>query len=130
MYVEWPEGILELGFLTQKELEKYCFQLDRAIYRNVDAPLQWMGTFLKYLKENGITQSKVDLCLFYPKNESGEMDLLLTPFVNDTLLAGKRKRVQFLRFNIYILGKSRSILEFGGRGTRITLTDKYTLKQT
>ena len=42
MYVEWPEGIVELGFLTQEELDKYCIQLDRAMYGNVDAPLQWM----------------------------------------------------------------------------------------
>jgi hypothetical protein len=116
MYVEWPEGIVELGFLTEKELEKYCIQLDRAMYGNVDAPLQWMRTFSKYLKENGMTQSKVDPCLFYSKNANGEMDLLLTLFVDDTLVAGKRKRVQWLyamikkRFNIDILGKLKKLL--------------------
>jgi hypothetical protein len=116
MYVEWPEGIVELGFLTQEELDKYCIQLDRAMYGNVDAPLQWMRTFSKHLKENGLTQSKVDPCLFYSKDENGSMDLLLTLFVDDTLVAGKRKRVQWLytmikkRFNIDILGKLKKHL--------------------
>jgi hypothetical protein len=31
--------IVELG--SQKELEKYCIQLDRAMYGNVDALLQY-----------------------------------------------------------------------------------------
>jgi hypothetical protein len=31
MDVEWPEGIMELGFLTQNELKKYCIKLDWAI---------------------------------------------------------------------------------------------------
>jgi hypothetical protein len=47
MYVEWPEGIVELGFLNQPELNKYCIRLDRAMYGNVDAPLQWMRTFTR-----------------------------------------------------------------------------------
>jgi hypothetical protein len=44
------------------------------------------------------------------------MDLLLTLFVNDTLVAGKRKRVKWLykmikkRFNINILGELKNHL--------------------
>jgi hypothetical protein len=96
MFVEWPEGIVELGFLPQKELKKYCIQLDRAMYGNVDAPLQWMRTLSKHLKESGLTQSKVDPCLFYSKTANGVIDLLQAQFVDHTLVAGKRKRVQWL----------------------------------
>jgi hypothetical protein len=67
-------------------LKKYYIQLDsRVMYKNVDASLQWMIAFSKHLKENGLTQSKVDPCLFYSNNENGEIDLLLTLFVDDTL---------------------------------------------
>jgi hypothetical protein len=76
-----------------------------------------MRTFSKHLKENGLTQRKVDPCLlFYSQKENGEMDLLLRLFVDDTLVAGKRKRVKWLygmikkRFNIDIWGKLKKHL--------------------
>ncbi len=75
-----------------------------------------MRPFSKHLKQNRLTKSKVDPCIFYSKNENGEVDLQITLFVEDTLVAGKRKRVQWpyamikKRFNIDTLGNLKEHL--------------------
>ena len=35
MYVQWPEGIVELGFLTEAQRDSTCVQLRRLIYGNL-----------------------------------------------------------------------------------------------
>ena len=35
MYVLWPEGIVELGFLTEAQRDSTCVQLRRLIYGNL-----------------------------------------------------------------------------------------------
>ena len=39
-YAEWPEGMVELGYMTKEEAKKYCIKLTSAMYGNVDAPLR------------------------------------------------------------------------------------------
>ena len=86
------------------------------MYGNADAPLQWMRTFSKHLREQGLIQSKVDPCLFYTKNKEGEIDLPLTLFADNTLVAGTKSRVEWLykarktQFKINILGKLKKHL--------------------
>jgi hypothetical protein len=107
---------VELGFF-----EKYCIQCERVMYRNVDALLQWMRTFKKHLKDNGLAQSKVYLYIFYSKDKNGEIYLLLILFVDDTLWQGNAKEYT-LDLRNHSKGaslptfwdNSRSILEFGG----------------
>jgi hypothetical protein len=41
VYIEWPTGLNELSFLSQEE----CADLTRAVYGNIDSPIQWMKTF-------------------------------------------------------------------------------------
>ena len=99
-----------MGFLTQEELEKYCIELGRAMYGNVDAPPRWMKTFSDYLKHIGLIQSKVDPCMFYKHDEKGELCLIMVMYVDDTLVAGRREEVKWCyekireRFNIDELG--------------------------
>jgi hypothetical protein len=75
-----------------------------------------MRTFSKHLKEQGLTQLKVDPCLFYTKDKEGEIDLLVTLFIDNTLVAGTKSRVEWLykviktKFNIGILGKLKKHL--------------------
>ena len=38
VYAEWPEGIVELGFITEEDLRKYCILLERPMYGGVDVP--------------------------------------------------------------------------------------------
>jgi Reverse transcriptase (RNA-dependent DNA polymerase) len=42
VYTEWPKGIKELGFLSKEESDNTCAELTRAMYGNIDSPLQWM----------------------------------------------------------------------------------------
>ena len=57
-YIEWPEGMIEIGFISEQEKNKYCIKLTKAMYGNIDAPLCWMKTFSKYLINTvGLTQS-------------------------------------------------------------------------
>ncbi len=110
MYVEWPEGMVELGFMTQEEVEKYCIQLDRAMYGNVDAPIRWMRTFSKHPKSIGMIQSKTDPCIFYKLDEKGELEIMMAVHVDDTVITGTRKSVDWCykkiqeKFKIDLLG--------------------------
>jgi hypothetical protein len=80
------EGIVELGFLTQSELEKYQVLY---VLKHRCTTTVLFENFLKHLKENKLTQCKVDPCLFYSKDKDGEIDLLLTLFVKGILVAGR-----------------------------------------
>jgi Reverse transcriptase (RNA-dependent DNA polymerase) len=51
VYIEWPKGLKELGLLSQEETNNTCAELTRAMYGNIDSPLQWMKTFTNILKE-------------------------------------------------------------------------------
>jgi hypothetical protein len=66
VYVEWPEGIVELGFITEKEEQKYCIKLNKAMYGGVDVPRLFMKTLKTHLVDKmAMLQSGVDPCLFY-----------------------------------------------------------------
>jgi hypothetical protein len=39
-YIEWPTGMLELGFITQQEYEECCILLLKSMYGNVVAALK------------------------------------------------------------------------------------------
>ena len=111
MYVEWPEGMVELGFLSGEDLRDYCIRLDRAMYGNVAAPLRFFKTLTKHLMtEMDMLQSAADPCIFY-KQKNGSLTLLLAIFVDDTIITGKREDVDWFyneiekRFNIERLGQ-------------------------
>jgi hypothetical protein len=104
--------MIELGYITEKEKEKYCIQLKKAMYGNIDAPLCWMRTFSKHLTTTvGLTQSKTDPCMFIKRNNQGKVVLILAVYVDDTIITGSKKEVQKayqlikLKFVIDILGQ-------------------------
>lgn len=57
MYVEWPKGSVELGILTEVKYAKYCIQLLKSQYGNVDAALRWPKTFTKLSIAMGMSHS-------------------------------------------------------------------------
>ena len=64
MYLEWPEGMIELGFITREQARYSCIKLVKSMYGNVDAALRWMNAFTRVLiKDAGLTQSYA--CLLY-----------------------------------------------------------------
>ena len=117
-YVEWPEGISDLGFMTEEEENSTCTMLNMAMYGQVDAALLWLRTFGDYLeKECKMKQSKADPCIFFRKDEkTGELILILSVHVDDVIVAGKKEFVEELkekvkeRFNITDLGKLKKHL--------------------
>jgi hypothetical protein len=92
VYIEWPKGIKELGFLSKEDSDNTCAGLTRAMYGNIDSPLQWMKTFTSILKGGGmyLKQSATDSFIFY-KKRGGKVVLKLVLYVDDTFCAGERK---------------------------------------
>ena len=67
--------MVELGFMSQKYYDNYCAYLTGGIYRCVDAALIYFMRFCEYAvstKGFGLTQIKIDLCLFLRKSEKGK----------------------------------------------------------
>jgi len=66
MYVKWPDGIVELGFLTEEQRDSTCVQLCRPMYGNVDAALRWLREFTTFLvSECGFTPCCADPYIVY-----------------------------------------------------------------
>ena len=49
MYIDWPDGIVELGFISEEQKRTTCVQLRRSMYGNVDAALRWQRDFTEFL---------------------------------------------------------------------------------
>jgi hypothetical protein len=45
--IEWTQGMLELGFITEEDMVNKCIELTKAMYGNIDSPLRRMKTFSK-----------------------------------------------------------------------------------
>jgi len=79
--------------------------------------LRWMKTFSGYLLDKlKLIQSQTDPCIFYKKDKGGHPTLILALYVDDTLIAGTRKEVDWLyeqvekRFKIEKLGRLKKHL--------------------
>ena len=117
MYIEWPEGMLELGFITQEEHNGYCIKLEKSMYGNVDAALKYFKVYSKYLREEmKMIQSETDPCIFFIKNEQSETELIAAIYVDDTMLVGTNEKIEWFkrsinrRFNYSDLGKLKKHL--------------------
>ena len=98
--------MIELGYITEQEKQKYCIKLNKAMYGNIDAPLCWMRTFSKHLIEVvKLTQNKTNPCVFTKYNKEGRVVLILAIYVDDTIITGCSKEVQ----KAYQLIKKREI---------------------
>ena len=49
MFIEYPEGIVDLGIITKEFLEEYFILLENPMYVNLDADLLWLRMIAKYL---------------------------------------------------------------------------------
>jgi hypothetical protein len=98
LFVEWPKGIVELGVITEDDRIKFCIQLGKSQYGNVDAALRWTKTFAKDLIEKlGFTQSKVDPCLFYRRDANGNIHILIVVYVDDVMIIGAKHDVEWFK---------------------------------
>jgi len=70
VYVEWPEGMVELGFISWKEFEETCAELQKGMYSNVDAALRFYKIYCNHLTENiKMKKCRSDPCLFIMREE-------------------------------------------------------------
>ena len=68
MFIEWPEGIVELVIIMKEFLEEYRILLGKSMHGNVDADLLWLRLLAEYLiKECNPKRSKINSCIFYKK---------------------------------------------------------------
>jgi hypothetical protein len=116
VFIEWPEGMVEYGFITAQEKLIYCAELEKAMYGNIDSPLRWMKTMSKHIiSEMKMEQSQTDPCVFI-KKVNGKPVLILALYVDDTLCAGTRKEMDWMyeaitkRFKIEKLGRLKKHL--------------------
>jgi len=107
---EWPEGVKELGYITDEIEKEYCILLNKAMYGTVQAPRAFFLTFTKYLKEElNLIQSRVDPCLWYKKRDN-DTALIVAIYVDDCILCGEEDDIEWCkrkikeRFNISDLG--------------------------
>ena len=107
IYIEYPEEMVELGFLTKEEKEENCAKLGTSMYGNVDAALRWNRTLTEHMIEKmELKQSLADPCVIYNRDENDKLDLMMGINVDDTLAIGKRSKMEEFekeiskRFNI------------------------------
>ena len=61
MFIEWPEGIVELGITPKEFMEECCILLGKSMYGNMDTALLWLRLIAKYLNNDcNMTISKAD----------------------------------------------------------------------
>ena len=98
MYLEIPQGVMELGFLTQEEAHTNCILLMNSMYGNVDAALRWILLKTEFLTSNlvGMIQSRSDPCVFYKRDEEGEAMLVIAMTVDDCAVAGTPESIEWL----------------------------------
>jgi hypothetical protein len=117
IFAECPEGMVELGYITEEEQKRFCIQLTRPMYRGVDVPRLFMKTLWRYLtKKMNMFQSLVDTCLHYRKNTTGEVILMAVVHADSILLVGKKETIEKFkselkkRFKILDLGRLKKHL--------------------
>lgn len=99
MFIEWLPGMVELGYLTQEEADEYVCMLTGGMYGNVQAALEFFREYRAYLMKldkMNMKQSLTDPCLFY-KKVNGKLVLIALIHVDDTLVAGPPKWVQWYK---------------------------------
>ena len=96
MYLEWPEFIRELGYITEEEESDRCIKLVRSMYRNIDAALRWKKAFTKLCanEEIGCIQGQTGPCILYKRNKNGELELLIAVYVDDIVISGREQKIQ------------------------------------
>lgn len=100
-FIDWPDGMLELGFASEKDIEENCIQLLKSMYGNVDAAIRFFRTYRKHLMEQmHMKQSLADPCVFYKKDDSGRTILIAICFVDDTLLFGLKEEIEWYKTGV------------------------------
>jgi hypothetical protein len=116
IYIEWPEGVEELGYFSKDEMKDKCLKLERAMYGCVQSPLMFFKTYSKHLEAIGLTQSLADPCIWYKHDKDNRLILIVAVYVDDCIIAGPKTEVDIFkedvqkRFKITDLGSIKKHL--------------------
>ena len=90
---------MDLGFLTKEEQDKLCIELLGGMYGNVNAALLFFERLQNNISsEHGLnlSQSKTDPCMFYKKNDDGELKCMTC----DCQISGTREEVDKVKVGL------------------------------
>ena len=88
MYIAIPEMMEVLGFVTEEDRRDYAIELMVSMYGNVDSALMFFRTYSATLLKMGMTQSRIDPCVFFKSDDAGRLILLLCCHIDDTTISG------------------------------------------
>jgi hypothetical protein len=101
IYIEFPEGMDELGFATGQEMHAHCVELGKSMCGNVDAALRFFRTLKEHLTKNvGMKNSKTDPCVFYLKDDNSETKLTVASHADDCTMAGTKDAMEQFKLNV------------------------------
>ncbi len=92
--------VAKFGYKTDKTIHRDCILLDKAIYGTVQAARQWFKKLCKSLEEVGLTQSKVDPCVFYLKQNEALILLCCCTHIDDIPVIGEQHEVDIFKANL------------------------------
>ena len=110
VFVDWPEGLVELGLMTQEEFNETCARLGTSMYGNVDAALLWFNMLTGHMTDEdkmNMKRSLTDPCVIY-EQENERLKLMTGVNVDDTLALGREEDLQSFvdeiskRFNVTV----------------------------
>ena len=81
-FIDWPQGMLELGFTTGNDLKEFCLKLLKSMYGNVDTALRFFKTYSAHLTgpTMKMTQSLADPCVFFKQSKVNQTILIAVCF--------------------------------------------------
>ncbi|KJZ69312.1 hypothetical protein HIM_11290 [Hirsutella minnesotensis 3608] len=85
VYVQLPQGFVELGFLEPGESSTMIAKLDKALYGLRESPLLWYNEISQTLQEAGINRTDEEPCVF----TNGK--ILALVYVDDILILSPRQ---------------------------------------
>jgi hypothetical protein len=94
--LDWLDGMQDLGFTSQDNIDNYCIQLVlKLMYGKVAAMITFFKTYKKQLiKQMLVVQSLADPCVFCKRNKCGRTVLIVICFIDDTLLLGLKSEIE------------------------------------
>ena len=87
-----------MGTISKEFLREYCILLGKLMYGNVDAALLWLRLLAEYLvNECNLKRSNADSCIFFQKDEKGNLELVMSVHVDDVFMAVKLETLKDIK---------------------------------
>jgi len=115
VFIEWPPGVVMLGFVPDDDTKGKCLKLERAMYGAVQSPLAFWKECAAYLTKIGMIKSQADPCVWF-KIKDGTTWLIAAIYVDDIIYSGTAEAREWFksqmkqRFKIAELGSIKKHL--------------------